>query len=77
MGNDNHFKLLRRRMMQVISTVGPDLSPLFFPLPFLDFFKAKLITKSMRITRKRVILDAGYAGRNDRGSASLCDSFDG
>ena len=45
----------------VISMLGPDFSPLFFPLPFLDFYKAKLLSSSLRIKERRVYLNAGYA----------------
>jgi hypothetical protein len=45
----------------VISMLGPDFSPIFFPLPFLDFYKAKLMASSFRIKKSRVYLNAGYA----------------
>ena len=45
----------------IISMLGPDFSPLFFPLPFLDFYKAKLMSSSFRIKKRRVFLNAGYA----------------
>ena len=45
----------------VISMLGPDFSPIFFPLPFLDFYKAKLMASSFRIKNSRVYLNAGYA----------------
>ena len=45
----------------IISCFGPDFSPIFFPLPFLDFYKSKLLASSFRIKKSRLYLNAGYA----------------
>ena len=45
----------------IVSLVGIDLAPFFFPLPFFQFYHARLLTSHYRIQGARVHLSAGYS----------------
>jgi hypothetical protein len=45
----------------IVSMIGIDLSPFFFPLPFFNFYHARLVTSHFRIQGARVYLNAGFS----------------
>ena len=45
----------------IVSMIGIDLSPFFFPLPFFKFYHARLVTSHYRIRGARIYLNAGFS----------------
>jgi eukaryotic-like serine/threonine-protein kinase len=45
----------------ILSMIGIDLSPFFFPMPFFKFYHARLFTSHYRIQGARIYLNAGFS----------------
>jgi hypothetical protein len=45
----------------IVSMIGIDLSPFFFPLPFFKFYHARLVTSHYRIQGARIYLNAEFS----------------
>jgi len=45
----------------IVSKIGIDLSPFFFPLPFFKFYHARLVTSHYLIRGARIYLNAGFS----------------
>jgi hypothetical protein len=45
----------------IVSMIGLDLSPFFFPLPFFKFYHARLVTSHYRIQGARIYLNAEFS----------------
>ena len=49
------------RCISILSMIGIDLSPFFFPMPFFKFYHARLFTSHYRIQGARIYLNAGFS----------------
>ena len=49
------------RCIWILSMIGIDLSPFFFPMPFFKFYHARLFTSHYRIQGARIYLNAGFS----------------
>ena len=49
------------QILSIVAMVGPDFRVLFFPLPFYNFWKSKMLVSNMRIKGAKLRLKATYS----------------
>ena len=48
------------QILSLVAMFGPDFRVLFFPLPFYNFWKSKMLVSNMRIKGAKLKLKATY-----------------